>query len=116
MAVRKSKLYSAFGEVIYAIAMADGKVHEEEVTALKNLLANHDWARGVSWSFDYENKQNRKLDEIMTYATRVFKENGPCEEYSFFIDVVEKIAEAHDGIVPEEQKLIDRLKQDLRPI
>jgi hypothetical protein len=49
----------------------------------------------------------------MKFAMRVFKDNGPSEEYDFFLDVLLKVAEAHDGIVKEEKKLIDHLKTEL---
>jgi uncharacterized tellurite resistance protein B-like protein len=113
MGVRKSQLYSAFGEMIYTMAMADGKVHTQEVVALQNLLQSHEWARGISWSFDYENQRKRDIEEVMTFAMRVFKQNGPSDEYPFFLDVLEKVAEAHGGIVKEEKDLIDLLKKEL---
>ena len=112
MAVRKSKLYSAFGEVIYTMAMADGAVHEQEVTVLKKIIKDHEWARGITWSFNYERKRKRDLNEVMKFATTVFQENGPSTEYDFFLDVLEKIALAHDGIVEEERQLIDHLKEE----
>ena len=112
MSIRKSKLYSAFGEVIYTMAMADGEVHDQEVTVLKNIIKDHEWARGITWSFNYERKRKRELNEVMKFATRVFQENGPSDEYVFFLDVLEKIALAHDGIVEEERQLIDHLKEE----
>jgi len=116
MAVRKSQLYSAFGEVMYTMAMADGKVHAKEIVALQNIIKDHEWARGISWSFDYENERKRDTDEVMRFAMQVFKDNGPSDEYPFFLNVLEEIARAHDGIVNEEKILIDTLKKELLPI
>lgn len=113
MAVRKSKLYNAFGEVIYTMAMADGYVHEKEISSLHDLLADHEWARGIKWSFDYEHKRNRNLNDVIKFSLMVFKENGPSDEYPYFLDVLKKVAEAHDGIVEQEQKLIDLLHKEL---
>jgi len=35
MRINKEKLYEAFGELIYVVAMADGEIQETEVAALK---------------------------------------------------------------------------------
>ena len=47
---------------------------------------------------------------------RIFRENGSkaTPHYPFFLDLLEKIAMAHDGIVPEEQKLLDLFKETLQ--
>jgi hypothetical protein len=49
---------SAFGKFIYTMAMADVKVHAKEVVVLQKLLKEHEWARGISWFFAYENQKN----------------------------------------------------------
>lgn len=39
MRINKEKLYEAFGELIYVVAMADGEIQETEVAALKNAIS-----------------------------------------------------------------------------
>ena len=43
----------------------------------------------------------------------VFEQYGPCEEYGFFIDLVERVAEAFDGIVPQEEEVLELLREEL---
>lgn len=45
------KLYEAFGELLYVIAMADGLIQENEITALEQVLAENPWAADIKWSF-----------------------------------------------------------------
>ncbi len=47
MEVKKTELYDAFGEFLYAIAMADGEVQESEVKKIEELLANHEGAKEI---------------------------------------------------------------------
>ena len=37
----QEKLYEAFGELLYVVAMADGMIQEEEIETLENVLSEH---------------------------------------------------------------------------
>ena len=39
--VSKTRLYDAFGELIYAVAIADGLIQEEETAVIERTLADH---------------------------------------------------------------------------
>ena len=39
----KEKLHDTFGELLYAVAMADGVIQEAEENAMKEVLKDHPW-------------------------------------------------------------------------
>lgn len=110
----KEKLYNAFGELIYAIARADGAVQDVEEEALIKVLNNHPWSKEIKWSFDYEACKENCVSDAYDKAMNIFKEHGPDPEYKFMLEVMTEVAEAFHGIVPEEKELIDRFKRDLK--
>jgi len=112
--IKKSRLYDAFGELLYAIAMADGAVQQEEVEMLERLLSEHPWAKEIKWSFDYEKDKAHTVEEAYQKAIEVCKENGPDPEYKYLLDVMIKVADAFDGIVPQEKEIIDNFTNDLK--
>ena len=52
MRINKEKLYEAFGELIYVVAMADGEIQDTEIVALKKLVSEHLLGADIKWSFD----------------------------------------------------------------
>lgn len=107
------KLYEAFGELVYAVAKADGSVQNEEKKALQDLLKNDNWASDIIWSFNYEEKKAHSVKEAYAKAIDIFKFHGPFSEYERFIKVIEKVAEAFQGITAEEKALINNFRKDL---
>ncbi len=112
--IKRERLYDAFGELIYAIAMADGEVQQEEVETLEAFLSHHPWAKEIKWSFNYENMKNHSVEEAYNNAIDICKENGPDPEYKYILEVMTSVAEAVDGIVPQERKILDDFRFDLR--
>ncbi|MCK5856956.1 MAG: hypothetical protein KAG64_05670 [Bacteroidales bacterium] len=111
--IKRERLYEAFGELIYAIAIADGSVQVEELKALEKLLSNHPWAREIEWSFNYEHDKLHTIEQVFDHAINICKENGPDPEYKYLLDVMTQVAEAFNGIIPQEQKIIEDFKSDL---
>ena len=112
--IKRERLYDAFGELIYAIAKADGEIQDEELKTLEDLLSKHPWAKAIKWSFNYENEKEHSVDEAYQKAIDVCKENGPDPEYKYLLDVMTKVAKAFGGIVPQEKKILDNFRYDLR--
>ncbi|MDH5474332.1 MAG: hypothetical protein OEX22_01425 [Cyclobacteriaceae bacterium] len=108
-----NNLRQAFGKVIYAVAKIDGEVQQVEIDVFKKEIANHEWAKEISLSFEEERVLNTNPNIVFLKAMKVFRSNGPSEHYPFFIDLLEKIADAHEGIVDEEEKMIKRFKESL---
>ena len=111
--IKRERLYDAFGELIYAVAMADGNVQEEEIIALEKLLKRHPWAKEIEWSFNYEQNKHHSMEDAFDHAINICKENGPDPEYRYLLDVMTQVAEAFNGIVPQEQRIIENFKSDL---
>lgn len=116
MELPNKELQEAFGKVVYAMAKIDGMVQQAEIDVLHKVIEENEWAKEVLSSFNKETELDEDPKIIFPKAMMVFRHHGKSAEphYPFFIDLLEKIAEAHDGIVPEEQKLIDLFKETLK--
>lgn len=109
----KSYLYDAFGELIYLVAMADGGIQQEEISALEKILNNHAWAKEISWSFNYEASKNNNLEDIYKKVIMACHDNGPDPEFTFMIEVMEAVAEASKGKDAAEEARIIGFVHDL---
>lgn len=107
------KLYEAFGELVYAVAKADGNIQNEERKALEEVLKDDHWATDIIWSFNYEDKKAHSVKEAYAKAIDIFKFHGPFSEYERFIEVIEKVAAAFQGITEEEKRIINSFRKDL---
>lgn len=110
----KDRLIDAFGELIYALAIADGAVQEVEILTLEKILRGHPWAGGIKWSFNYEHQKNHSLQEAYAKAIDTFKEHGPAPEYEYLLEILDAIARAFEGTTPEESQVMQQFKNDLR--
>ncbi|GAA0714819.1 hypothetical protein GCM10009430_08480 [Aquimarina litoralis] len=111
--VSRDRLYQTFGELLYVIAMSDGVIQKEEVNVLEEILKAHPKGQDIKWSFDYENRNDSDIETLYKKTIEVFSDNGPDEEYDFMIYALTRIAEAKDGIEPNEQKVITNFSKDL---
>ncbi len=107
------KLYDAFGELIYVVAMSDGAIQPEELVALEKRLANHPWKEKIKWSFDYEVKKQNSIDDLYKKVISYCEMHGPEPEYVFLIETLEAVARASSGIDEDERKVIDSFSADL---
>jgi uncharacterized tellurite resistance protein B-like protein len=112
--MNKERLYDAFGELIYALAMADGLIQPEEIQVLDDILQGHPWASQIKWSFNYESNKKLDLKDVYKKALDTFTQHGQDKEYAYLIDILQKVAKASDGITEVEQKMIERFQKDLK--
>ncbi len=117
---KKEKLYEAFGELIYVVAMADGIIQPEEINTLHTILANHPWASDIEWSFNYEVSHHQDLEYLYKKVLSICYQNGPDPEYQFLIDLLENIAQASNSFETEKKviakftnELTERFKNDI---
>jgi len=110
----KEKLYDALGELIYAVAKADGLVQPSETDKLHELLMGHPWSREIQWSFDYEQRKEITVDEAYEKALDTCKAYGPTKEYAFLFEVLRAVAEASHGVDASEREVIHRFKKELK--
>ena len=113
MRINKEKLYEAFGELIYVVAMADGEIQETEVVALKKLVSEHPLGADIKWSFDYEVKNTSDIKDTYQKVLNTCQAYGPTEDYLLLIDLLEKVADASTGIEEKEQEVINNFQADL---
>lgn len=114
MEVNKEQLYDALGELIYAVAKADGLVQEEETARLEELLFAHPWAREIRWSFNYEKGKQNSVQEAYEKALETCKNYGQSEEYPFLFEVLNAVAKASGGMEPSEKEIIERFQRELK--
>ena len=107
------KLYDAFGELIYVIAMVDGEIQKEEVAVLEKKLAKHPWGESIKWSFDYEVKKSNSINDLYRKVVSYCEEHGPSEDYIFLLEVMEDVANAHEGKDEREQEVLDNFVRHL---
>lgn len=110
----KAKLYDAMGELIYAVAKADGLIQESETEKLHELLLAHPWSREIEWSFDYEKRHDISVPEAYAKAIETCKAFGPSKEYALLFEVLQAVAEASHGMESSEREVIERFRNDLR--
>ena len=110
----KERLYDALGELIYAVAMADGLVQAEEIERLQQVLLAHPWSREIKWSFDFENSREQSVEEAFSKAIETCKEYGPSTEYAFLFEVLQAIAAASHGTDTNEAIIIQRFKNEIK--
>lgn len=118
--INKEKLYEAFGELVYVVAMADGIIQPEEKKALHEIIASHPWASEIEWSFNYEISKHQDLEYLYKRVMHICFENGPNPEYQFLIEILEAVAKASSSKNIEEEiinkfasELTERFKKEI---
>lgn len=107
------KLYEAFGELLYVIAMADGFIDDKEISALERVLADNPWAADIKWSFDYERKKQNSPEAAYQKVLDYCQHIGPKAAYKDMLEVMYAIAKASEGVSEAEQKIMDNFSHTL---
>ncbi|MBV6440357.1 MAG: TerB family tellurite resistance protein [Haliscomenobacteraceae bacterium CHB4] len=110
---KKEQLYDAFGELVYVLAMADGQIQPEEIQQIKQILEGHLQGAQIQWSFDYEAKKHRPVEEVYEEVIDTCRQVGPDPEYLFLIDLLEKVAAVYAGKDRQEDQVIQGFTSDL---
>ncbi len=110
---KTEKLYEVMGELLYAVAKADGVIQAEEKEALKKLLQNHPSQEDILWSFEYEEQHNSSVEETYNKVINYCHSFGPAPQYQEFINAMEIIAKAANDIEESESKIIQSFSKDL---
>ncbi len=112
--VSQTRLNDAFGELIYAVAISDGMIQEEELETLKQFLEDHPWGKEIKWSFDYERKKGNALMDTYQKALDTLKEHGPHKDYYKLVELLEAVANSSNGFQKKEGQIISNLQKSLR--
>ena len=104
-------IMNVFGKILYALAMADGAVQNSEINILHKIVSKDKWARQIEFSFKVARKLDMDPKTVFEKNMRVFRARPIDEHYPYFLELMQKIAQAHDGIVPAEQAMIEKFKR-----
>ncbi len=126
------QFYINLGKLVYAIAMADGRVQQEEIEKFREDLNElllplqegvdefgMDSAFYSEFEFEKLMDKNISMQEAFDSFSIYIDENKNDfndELKEICIKIVENIAEAYEGIVQEEKDLIAALKEKLNSI
>ncbi len=123
--------YTALGQLVYAIAKADGSIQTEEIGKIFNFV--------ISQLVELEQKTGRGKDALLAFNTekefhRLRDENKSVKEaflkFADFLDankdnfdekmkttclnLMENVALAYNGIEPPEKALLDKAKEKIQ--
>jgi len=107
------KLYETLGELLYAVAKADGKIDESEKDALHKLLKDHNHKEAIQWSFDYEVSKDRSVENTYEKIIAICQRIGPSPIYDEFIAAMQTIAKADTVVDQNESDIISSFCHDL---
>lgn len=120
----QESLFYAIGEIVYAVAAADGEVQTEERKRLEEIVAeelkHHHYDYDVSYIiFQILDRQHRQPVESYDWGMKTIR------TYSHYLspqlkaaclNLMEKIASAFPGGTAEENSVLQRFKKDIEPL
>ncbi|WP_109830000.1 hypothetical protein [Reichenbachiella versicolor] len=104
------EVLNVFGKILYSLAMADGEIQDSELAVLKKIVSKNEWAKEIEFSFTEAMELNMDPHISFLKNMRVFRSKEMDEHIPFFIELMEKIAESHNGIFPAELSMIQEFK------
>jgi len=110
----KDKYYEAFGDLLYAMALADGGIQEVEEITMRERLQHYPESQKIIDRFFRNKEENNTVAFSYMKAIEVCKVHGPDPEYAFLLELLVAVARAYMGIVPEERKILDTFIRDLK--
>ncbi len=105
--INTDKLYHAFGELLYAISMADGDIQKSEKEAIIRALKGHDMVNVILNSINDQETRKIGVDEAFRSALNTLKSHGPFEEYNDFYVILKEVAKSFEGIESGESRLLE---------
>lgn len=113
MKISKEQLFEAFGEILYAVASADGSIQQEEKQLIAQAIRNHRYEFDILLSFKKEVAHTRNIGEAIQKALKTFKAYGPFDGYSDFKVILENLADSCQGISSHEKEILDTFHKEL---
>jgi len=110
-------LYLGLGSMIYALAKADGRLQLEEMQLAKEILANEPHGSLALYALMLREDYDETVDEAYAFAMRRFvNQRAQLTEATkkHFIDILQRIANAHGDTSQKEHAMIQRFRRDLR--
>lgn len=110
-------LYMGLGSVAYALAKVDGRVQLAEMQTVKELLASVPHGDLALYAFFLRENCDETVEEAYAFGMRRFTYNRKALTAltkKQFVNILIRIAEAHDDTSRKEEELIRRFRRDLR--
>lgn len=117
-------LHYAIGEIVYAIASADGAVQIEERKKLAEIV--NDEIKKHHYNYDITeiifqilDKQHRKPVESYEWGMNQLRLNSHYlspELKAAALAIMQRVAEAFDGVTKEENELLKQFETDIAPL
>ncbi|MEZ0540729.1 TerB family tellurite resistance protein [Fibrella arboris] len=110
-------LYLGLGSVAYALAKVDGRIQLAEMQTVKELLANVPHGHLALYAFFLRENSDESVEEAYAFGMRRFTYNRKAlteRTKKRFVNMLIRIANAHDDTSRKEQELIRRFRRDLR--
>lgn len=121
--------YIHLGKLLYAVAKADGSVQDEELNSIYRLVVTEikdDEIFGKNGNidsyyteFEFEELMdhnadvNDSLNSFLVFFRENHKEFTPLM-LEITLNAAQRIAESYEGIIPEEQKILDLINDELK--
>ncbi|CCH01356.1 hypothetical protein FAES_3348 [Fibrella aestuarina BUZ 2] len=110
-------LYIGLGSLIYALAKVDGNFQLDEMQTAKEILAKEPHGELALYALMLREEYDETVEEAYAFAMRRFSSqrdqfDKPTQKR--FLDLLQRIANAHDDVSRKEQALIDRFRRDAR--
>lgn len=117
-------LHYAIGQLAYSIAIADGKVQQQERQKFHDIVAVELRCKDYDFNvsdiiFQIMGKDKLDIETTYNWAMKEIRLNSHYlspELKKAFIMVIEKIAKAYAPVTDEEKNIIERFKKDIEPI
>lgn len=110
-------LYMGLGSIAYALAKVDGRIQLAEMQTVKELLAGVPHGELALYAFFLRENCDETVEEAYAFGMRRFAHNRKALTAltkKQFVNILIRIAEAHDDTSRKEQELIRRFRRDLR--
>ena len=109
----KTKLYSSFAALIYAVTMADGIIQKEEMSIIRRVIGDHPMMTHINSYFE---SGDRKISIVKAYydVLSFIKENKPDPEFAFLLKILEELSKQSEGVGEEDENLMEEFIEDLK--
>ena len=110
-------VYMGLGSIAYALAKVDGRIQLAEMQTVKELLAGLPHGDLALHAFFLRENCGETVEEAYAFGMRRFANNRKiltALTKKQFVNILIRIAEAHDDTSRKEQELIKRFRRDLR--
>ncbi|CCH53601.1 hypothetical protein BN8_02709 [Fibrisoma limi BUZ 3] len=105
------------GSVVYALTKVDGRLQREEMQTVKEVFVDEPHGDLALYSFFLRENVNESVEDAYTFGMRRLLDkraelNEPLKKR--FIDILIRVARAHDTVSREERELIQRFTDQIQ--